>query len=61
MATYFVYYGHLGGLYWSDDELDYDDLDCECGDGDDFVGTLNLDYEPSDEEMDALRRDSFSL
>ena len=35
----YVYEGHLGSLYISDYELDYDDLHCEqCGDTDWLIG-----------------------
>lgn len=35
----YIYQGHLGGLYTSDDILDYEDLYCEeCGDSDWLVG-----------------------
>lgn len=36
----YIYENHLGGLYVSDDWLDYDDTYCEeCGDSDWLVGT----------------------
>lgn len=35
----YIYQGHLGGLYTSDEYLDYDDLYCEqCGDSDWLIG-----------------------
>ena len=35
----YKYEGHLGGLYTSDDVLDYEDLYCEeCGDSDWLIG-----------------------
>jgi hypothetical protein len=35
----YLYEGHLGGIYVSDDELDYDTLYCEqCGDSDWLIG-----------------------
>ena len=35
----YIYQGHLGGLYTSDEPLDYDDLYCEeCGDSDWLIG-----------------------
>ena len=35
----YIYQGHLGGLYTSDEYLDYDDLFCEqCGDSDLLIG-----------------------
>ena len=38
----YIYQGHLGGLYTSDEPLEYDDLYCEeCGDSDWLVGYAN--------------------
>ena len=38
----YVYSSHLGGLYCSDEELDWDDLYCEqCGDSDWFIGEFD--------------------
>lgn len=35
----YIYHGHMGGLYTSDGEIDYEDLYCEqCGDSDDLIG-----------------------
>ena len=35
----YIYENHLGGLYTSDEYLDYDDLYCEqCGDSDWLIG-----------------------
>ena len=35
----YIYEGHLGGLYTSDEPLDYEDLYCEeCGDSDSLIG-----------------------
>lgn len=35
----YIYHGHMGGLYTSDEEIDYEDLYCEqCGDSDDLIG-----------------------
>ena len=35
----YIYEGHLGSLYTSDEYLDYDDLYCEqCGDSDWLIG-----------------------
>lgn len=35
----YIYEGHLGSLYASDEYLDYDDLYCEqCGDSDWLIG-----------------------
>lgn len=37
----YLYESHLGGLYTSDEELDYDDLYCsQCGDSDWLIGTF---------------------
>ena len=38
----FVYENHLGGLYCTDYEQDWDDLYCEqCGDSDDYIGCFD--------------------
>lgn len=38
----YLYESHLGGLYISDDYIDYDDLYCEeCGDSDWLLGQFN--------------------
>ena len=35
----YIYESHMGGLYTSDDPLDYEDLYCEeCGDSDQLIG-----------------------
>ena len=35
----YIYESHMGGLYTSDDPLDYEDLYCEeCGDSDRLIG-----------------------
>ena len=35
----YIYQGHLGGLYTSDEPLDCEDLYCEeCGDSDSLIG-----------------------
>lgn len=35
----YLYEGHMGGFYTSEDEIDYDDLYCEqCGDSDSLIG-----------------------
>ena len=35
----YIYEGHLGSLYTSDNQLDYEDLYCEeCGDSDWLIG-----------------------
>ena len=35
----YIYKGHMGGLYTSDEPLDYEDLYCEeCGDSDWLIG-----------------------
>lgn len=37
-----VYENHLGGIYFSDEVLDFDDLYCEtCGDSDRHLGHAN--------------------
>ena len=46
---YYLYESHAGGLYISDEELDYDWLYCEaCGDSDEFVGTFETVEELKD-------------
>lgn len=63
MEKYYVYEGHMGGFYWSLEELGvdideygHDDLFCEtCGDCDWEIGVLELDHEPSEAEMVALK------
>ncbi len=38
----YIYESHMGGIYFSDYEYDYDDLYCEeCGDSDTFIGTAS--------------------
>ena len=38
----YLYNSHLGGLYTSDEELDYDYLYCEqCGDSDELIGSFS--------------------
>lgn len=38
----YIYESHLGGIYFSNCEYDYDELYCECcGDYDKFIGTAN--------------------
>ena len=35
----YIYQGHMGSLYTSDDALDYEDVYCEeCGDSDWLIG-----------------------
>lgn len=37
-----VYESHLGGIYFSEDVLDWDELYCdECGDSDTYLGYAN--------------------
>ena len=37
----YIYQSHMGGLYTSDDELDYEQTDCEtCGDSDWLIGYM---------------------
>ena len=37
----YLYQGHMGGLYTSNEPIDYDRLYCEqCGDSDWFLGTF---------------------
>ena len=45
MKHMYIYENHLGGIYWSNSQLDYDDLYCdECGDSDSLIG----EYDPDD-------------
>lgn len=38
----YLYDNHLGGLYTSDEELDYDCLYCDtCGDSDVLIGSFS--------------------
>lgn len=40
----YIYESHMGGIYFSDYEYDYDDLYCEeCGDSDTFIGTASTE------------------
>ena len=42
----YIYESHMGGIYFSDYEYDYDELYCEtCGDYDLFIGTANTTKE----------------
>lgn len=39
MIKIYIYEGHMGNLYTSDEPLDYDELYCEqCGDSDWLLG-----------------------
>lgn len=50
----YIYEGHMGGLYVSDDDLDYDDLYCEiCGDCDTLIGEADT----REEAWELLKRD----
>lgn len=45
----YIYESHLGGLYTSDEYLDYDDLYCEqCGDSDWLIGYADTKREAWD-------------
>lgn len=50
----YIYEGHMGGLYSSDELLDYEDLYCEtCGDSDTYIGCA----ETKEEAWNLLRDD----
>ena len=51
----YIYEGHMGGLYTSDEPLDYEDLYCEeCGDSDRLIGN----DETRKEAWDLLKDDT---
>ena len=53
----YIYEGHMGGLYTSDDPLDYEDLYCEeCGDSDWLIG-----YAETREEVWNLLKDDTDI
>ena len=53
----YIYEGHMGSLYTSDELLDYDDLYCEhCGDSDWLVG-----YAETKEDAWALLKDDTDI
>ena len=53
----YIYESHLGGLYTSDEYLDYDDLFCEqCGDSDWLIG-----YATTKEEAWELLKDDINI
>ena len=53
----YIYESHLGGLYTSDEYLDYDDLYCEqCGDSDWLIG-----YAATKEEAWKLLKDDIDI
>lgn len=53
----YIYQGHLGSLYTSDEYLDYDDLYCEqCGDSDWLIG-----YATTREEALELLKDDTDI
>ena len=50
----YIYEAHMGGLYSSDELLDYEDLYCEtCGDSDTYIGCA----ETKEEAWNLLRDD----
>ena len=61
----YLYQGHIGGLYTSDEQLDYDRLYCEqCGDSDWFLGafeTLKDFWELIKDECDIEGNGGWSL
>ena len=53
----YIYEGHMGSLYTSDELLDYNDLYCEqCGDSDNLIG-----YADTKEEAWALLKDDIDI
>ena len=51
----YIYQSHMGGLYTSDDELDYEQTYCEtCGDSDWLIGYA----ETREEAWDLLKEDT---
>lgn len=51
----YIYQSHMGGLYTSDDELDYEQTYCEtCGDSDWLIGYT----ETREEAWDLLKDDT---
>ena len=53
----YIYEGHMGGLYSSDELLDYEDLYCEtCGDSDTYIG-----YAETKEEAWNLLKDDVDI
>ena len=53
----YIYQGHMGGLYTSDEPLDYEDLYCEeCGDSDSLLG-----YAETKEEAWNLLKDDTDM
>ena len=51
----YIYQSHMGGLYTSDDELDYEQTYCEtCGDSDWLIGYA----ETREETWDLLKDDT---
>ena len=42
----YLYESHMGGIYASNYEIDYEDLYCEqCGDSDNYIGYANTKEE----------------
>ena len=53
----YIYESHMGGLYTSDEPLDYEDLYCEeCGDSDSLIG-----YAETREEVWNLLKDDTDI
>ena len=51
----YIYEGHLGGLYTSEEPLEYEDLYCEeCGDSDTLIGYA----ETKEEAWNVLKEDT---
>lgn len=57
MIKIYIYEGHMGNLYTSDEPLDYDELYCEqCGDSDWLLG-----YAETKEEAWELLKDETNI
>ena len=51
----YIYEGHLGGLYTTEEQLEYEDLYCEeCGDSDTLIGYA----ETKEEAWNLLKEDT---
>lgn len=51
----YIYEGHLGGLYTTEEPLEYEDLYCEeCGDSDTLIGYA----ETKEEAWNVLKEDT---
>lgn len=47
--AYYLYENHMGGMFYTYEERDYEDMYCEtCGDSDWFMGTFETEEELKD-------------